>query len=832
MSELRHAVRALCRVPGTTALSIVTLGLGISATTTTFSAVYAALLRPVPYLQPDRLGYVHTTRQTPTSALARQRWSYALAGQVREHATSFESLGTFSRTSVTIGAADRAGTSPAADHADDSESAGQVEGEVVSAGYFETLRVRPIVGRVFSREDEAPGHAVAVISEAIWRARFDRDPAIIARAVTINDVPLAIIGVMPAGFDGVSGHAVVWIPAGMAPLLTYRDYLTSPQLFVSLIGRLKDGVTYARANGELAALARQLSFPATADGTRTVWSAGVMPLGDARVDPRQRRALLLLLTGSAGVLLVTCVNVALLLLARARGRRGEMAIRVALGASRGQIARQVLTESAALAIAGGTVGTVLSGWGVSWLRATAPVAIPTAANGYGQISPFASPAIDGMSLLCAAALAALAAMLAGLAPAALTARSDPAEALSQSSRGVTGGGFGATTSTLIAAQIAIAVLMLSGALLLIRTVHGLQDGRSAFDGQVLSFWIAPPTSRYEDAQGPAVVEQLLDRIARVPGVIVAGVNRCTPYGASCARTVLFLPGRATRSADAPVIGRHYVSPGYFRVVGIPLRRGRLITDDDRAGRRPVVVINETAARRFWPGEDPIGKRVWFGSGSMATDAAHSLEVVGVVADVKYWPANEPVGPDFYTSYLQFVWPSSMYVVKTADGGAVLPAIRRAVAEVNPALAVYDVRRIEERIAEAVAPAHFIASVTAMFAFSAAALAALGVFGVMAYSVSLRREELALRRVLGASAGALNRSVLRHAAVLAVTGSAAGVLVAISLLPALQAMLYGVSPLDPLTLTCAVVSMGLVALLAAVVPAVRASRVDPLMILRR
>ena len=831
MSELRHAVRALCRIPGTTALSIVTLGLGISATTTTFSAVYAALLRPVPYLQPDRLGYVHTTRQTATSALARQRWSYVLAEQVREYATSFESLGTFSRTSVTIGAAQRAGMRPAAERADDA-SAGQVDGEVVSAGYFETLRARPIVGRVFSREEEAPGHAVAVISEALWRARFDGDPAIITRAMTINDVPLVIIGVMPAGFDGVSGHAVVWIPAGMAPQLTYREYLTSPQLFVTLIGRLKDGVTYARANGELAALARRLSFPATADGARTVWSAAVMPLGDARVDPRHRRALLLLLAGSTGVLLVTCVNVALLLLARARGRRGEMAVRVALGASGGQIARQVLTESAVLAIAGGAVGTVLAGWGVSWLRAATPATIPTAANGYGQISPFASPAIDGMSLLCAAGLAALAALLAGLAPAALTARADPAEALSQSSRGVTGRGFGSATSALVAAQIAIAVLMLSGALLLVRTVHGLQDGRGAFDGQVLSFWIAPPTSRYADSQGPAVVEQLLDRITRVPGVTVAGVNRCTPYGASCARTVLFLPGQSTRSSDAPVIGRHYVSPGYFRAVGIALRRGRLITENDRAGHPPVVVINETAARRFWPGEDPIGKRVWFGGGSMVTDAAHPLEVVGVVADVKYWPANEPVGPDFYTSYLQFAWPSSMYVVKTVDEGAVIPAIRRAVAELNPALAVYDVRRIDERIGEAVAPARFIATVTGMFAFSAAALAALGVFGVMAYSVSLRREELALRLALGASPGALNRSVLRHAAALALAGSAAGVLIAISLLPALRAMLYGVSPVDPLTLMCAVVSMGLVALLAAGVPAARASSVDPLTILRR
>ena len=822
MSERTQAVRALCRIPGITALSIVTLGLGIAAATTTFSAVYAALLRPIPYPQPDRLGYLHTTRQTTAGGLTRQRWSYALAAQVREHATAFASLATYTRTSVTLGAE----TSSTADTAE------QVDGEVVSAGYFETLRVAPIVGRVFSRDEEGPGHAVAVISDALWRSRYGRDPAIATRTVPINGVPLTIVGVMPTGFDGVSGHAAVWIPAGMAPSLTYRDYLTTPQLFINLIARLKDGVTIGQANGELAALARQLRFPPSSDGMHAVWSAAVIPLGDARIDPRQRRALLLLLSGSVGVLLVTCVNVALLLLARARGRRGEMAIRVALGASRGQIARQVLSESTLLAIGGFAVGTVLASWGVAWLRSAAPPATPSPMNAYGQVSPFAAPAIDGVSLLCAASVAALAAIVAGLGPALLTARADPAEALSQSSRGVTGRGFGSAMAALAAIQVGVAVLMLSGALLLVRTLHDLQDGRSAFDGQAVSFWINAPASRYPDAAGPAIVGRLLERISRVPGVIDAGVNRCTPYGASCARSVLFMPGRSTRPSDAPPIGRHYVSPGYFRAVGIPLRRGRLISDDDRGDRPPVVVINETAARQFWPGEDPIGQRVWFGGGSAFMDAAHSLQVVGVVGDVKYWPANEPVGPDFYTSYLQFAWPSSLYVVKAADAAAVLPAIRRAVSEIDPALAIYDVHRIEERVGDAVAPAHFVATVTGLFAFSAAALAALGVFGVMAYSVSLRREELALRLALGASPAAINRSVLRRALTLAIGGSGAGMLIAVWVLPALRAMLYGVSPLDPLTLTCAAGAMALIAVLSAAVPAARASAVDPLIVLGR
>jgi predicted permease len=832
MSGMRQAVRALCRIPGTAALSILTLGLGIAATTTTFSAVYAALLRPIPFDQPGRLAYLQITRQTATEGLTRQRWSYALAGEVRGRARSFASLATFTRTSVAVGvAADQA--QRAGDHAENAEYAGaeQVDGEVVSAGYFETLHVAPSVGRTFTPDEEAPGHAVAVIGDALWRGRFGGNPAITSRSVVVNGVPLAIIGVMPAGFDGVSGRATLWLPAGMAPSLTYRDYLTTPQLFINLIGRLRDGVTLAQANAELAALARDLPQPSSVNGTPAIWSAAAIPLGEARVDPRQRRALLLLLAGGGGVLLVTCVNVALLLLARARGRRGEMAIRVALGALPGRLTRQILMESGLIAAGGAAVGTVLSGWAVAWLRMAAPAAPPSPMNAFGQLSSFSSPAIDAVSLLCVVGVAALSALLAGAAPAVAIARDDPAAALSQASRGVTGRGVHRAMSTLAVSQIAVAVLMLSGALLLVRTLHDLQGGRSAFDGRALSFWIDAPASRYSDRDGPAIVERLLDRIASVPGVIEAGVNRCTPFGSSCARSVLFMPGRSTRPSDAPPIGRHYVSPGYFHAAGIALRRGRLITDDDRDGRPSVVVINETAARRFWPGEDPIGKRVWFGGGSAFMDPAHSLEIVGIVADVKYWPANEPIGPDFYTSYRQFSWPSSMYIVRVTDAGAVLPSIRRAVAEIDPALAVYDAHRVDERVAEAVAPARFIASVTAMFAFSAAALAALGVFGVMAYSVSVRRDELALRIALGASPARLNRDVLRGAASMAIAGSAAGLLGAIWLLPALRAMLYGVSPLDPFTLGSSVAAMALVAVLAAAVPAARASAVDPVRLLK-
>jgi len=310
------------------------------------------------------------------------------------------------------------------------------------------------------------------------------------------------------------------------------------------------------------------------------------------------------------------------------------------------------------------------------------------------------------------------------------------------------------------------------------------------------------------------------------------VNRCTPYGASCARALLFLPGQSTRPADAPVVERHYVSGSYFGATGIALRRGRLLNDADRPGRPAVTVINETAARRFWPGEDPIGKKLWFSQNRGFDDPTRPVEVVGVVADVKYWPTNEAIGPDFYTSYLQFTYPSSMYIVNAVEGAEVLPAIRRAVAEIDPAMAVYDVRRIGERIAEATGGARFVASTTGLFAAAAAALAALGVFGVMAFSVTARRDELALRLALGATPHGLRTSVLWRALRLAAIGAAAGIALSTWVLRAAASAFYGVSAFDPLTLAAATAAMSILAIAAAAIPAWRASTTDPMLALRR
>ena len=804
------------RNPGTALLAVLTLGLGIAAATTTFSAVYAALLRPLPFAEADRLLFLHTTRQTARDGTVLARWSPAKADAVRRTARSFEAMAIYTRSSIAV-----SGQGDAA----------QVDAEVISAGYLETLRIVPALGRGFTPEEEAPGHPVAMLGDRLWTQRYNADPAVVGRTVNINGVALTIVGVMPPGFAGVSGQAMLWFPTGMAPQLTYSEYLTTPQHFLNVIARLRPDVTPAQARAELAVLGPQLPNVADPSAPPMQWSATAVPLSEARIDGGQRRSLTLLLAGGACVLLVTCANVALLLLARARSRRGEMAIRLALGASRGRLIRDLLTESATLAAAGAVVGVTLAAVGIAWLREAAPPVLPSPQNNYGQVAGFAAPGLDGTILLFVVALAGVTTLLFGVAPALAATSADPAQALALSSRAVTGRGRGRALNVLVAGQIAVAVLVCCGAMLLVRTVAHLQEARSAFDGSAVTFWINQPVSKYAERDGPAIVERMLGRIREVPGVLEAAVNRCTPYGSSCARTVLYFAGRPNAPGTAPVVGRHYVSASYFPALGIALRRGRLLNDGDRIGRPPVTVINETAARRFWPDEDPIGKRIWFGSAPGFTDPARPVEVVGVVADVKYWPINDAVGPDFYTSYLQFTYPSSMYLVKARDAAAIVPALRRAIADIDPGLPLYDVQLVTERVAEAVARPRFTATVTAVFAVSTAALAALGIFGVMAYSVSLRRDELALRLALGDTPRGIQRRVLADAVRLAAAGSLAGLVAGAWLLGSLRSLLYGIAPSDPIVLGIAVAVMGAIAVAAAAAPAWRAGATDPMTILR-
>ncbi len=817
MNDLRYSVRTLSRMGGVAVVAIATLAIGIAATTTMFSAAYAALLRPLPFSEPDRLVLLFTTRSTPDQGLALTRWSRPLIDTLTKSVTSYESIASFSPTLISISGGNG-----------DPE---QIDGETISPEYFATLRMTAAVGRTFTvEEDHAPGAAqVAVLSDRLWRRRYGSDPLLVGGTVRINDVPLTVVGIMPAGFTGLSDKSEIWIPRAMAPRLTYAEYLTTPQLFIPVVARLKDGVSLEQANAELAAASAAFPLPKREEDGR--WSAVAQPIGDARVDPTLRRSVLLLLAAAACVLLITCANVAGLLLARGRMRRRELAIRMAIGSGRARIVRQLLVESLVLAATAGAFGAVLAMWGVSIFERYAPAVLW---SGRVTIAPFSSAALDARALLFALGVTLATSVLCGLAPALETSSTQLTHALKEDER--SGGSRRKIFRGLVVTEIALAVLLLAAAGLLLDSFARMQQLRTGFatDG-VLTFWVRPPTSRYPVGDGPAIVDRLLKSIEQVPGVESAAVNRCTPF-TGCSRTTLFFADRPNDPRNAPVVGRHYTSADYFKTLAIPLLAGRVLTPNDRAGRPAVTVINESAARRFWPGESPLGKRVWFGgtTGPFA-DPSHAVEIVGVVGDVKYeavdWP-NATGRPEFYTSYLQFSFPDTMVVVKTRGAtSALVPALRRAVAAVDPALPIYDVLTLDDRIAVALSRPRFNATLVAGFAGAALLIAALGVYGMLSYSVSSRLREIGVRLALGAAPPRIVRFVLGEGLRLAAIGVVIGLFAALAAGRLTRSLVVDVSPSDPRLLALVAIVMLAVACLAAFLPARRASAVDPIVVLR-
>ncbi|MBI3401187.1 MAG: ABC transporter permease [Acidobacteria bacterium] len=854
--DLRYAARSLISLRGVALVAIATLALGIGATTTMFGVVDAELLRPPPFTDPDRLVIVSQTRTTPREGLAKLRWSYPniqalqqAVGRVLSdpagdqagpkgpalqttqdprvqkdppYASSpFETVASVTGANITIAGGDGA--------------AEQIEGELVSPDYFRTLRISPVMGRVFSAEEDAvPGAPdLAILGDRVWHQRFHSDPEILGKTVRINDVALTIVGVLPPGFTGITGKGEIWIPRTMAPRLTYADYLVTPQHFISLVARFRQGVPLSQANAELDAGAARLADTVAPPGAPgATWGAIATPLGEARVDANVRRSVLLLLAAAICVLVIACVNVASLLLARARTRRREFAVRLALGASRQRIVRLLLTEGLLLALAAGVCGTIVAAWGVAFFARTAPGISPTARNDYAAVAAFAMPTLDVRVLLFALVSTVGTTLLFALVPALQASRPDLVQDLKADERG---GQRHRALASLVVGEVAIAVLLVASAGLLIESFARMLDLRTGFStDRVITFWIRPPSSRYPPESGPAILERVLTRVEQLPGVEAAAINRCVPF-TGCARTVAFFPDRPAEKTAPPMVGRHYTSPDYFRALGIPLRAGRTLAESDRPGRPPVAVINETGARRFWPGENPIGKRVWFGATTGPfSDAAHAVEIVGVVGDVKYESVEQvdPSRADFYTSFRQFAYPDSIVIVKArASASALLPALRDAIAQVDASTPIFDVQSLDERIVGATSRPRFNATVVAAFAGTAMLLAAIGVYGVLSYTVSSRMRELGIRLALGADSRRLLALVLGQGVRLAGIGAAFGIAAALVAARLLQSVLVGVTATDARVLAIGATVMLAVAALAACLPARRAAAIDPNVVLR-
>ena len=802
-------------------LATLTLAIGIGGATTMFSVVYGAMFRPPPFADPDRLVILFNTRLTQKDGLQRLRWSYPNVEALKKTATSFEAVATATPTSISV-----------SEHGDPE----QIEGEVVMPDYFGIMRVRPMLGRTFLPEENTPGgdRTVAILSERIWRQRYGADPAVLGGTIRINDVPLTIIGVMPAPFAGLSGKATVWIPPAMAARLTYSEYMTSSQHFVMAVARLREPLE--RANAELRTIGAR--FADAGSPATTTWGAEAVTLADARVDLDYRRLALLLLASACCVLLIACVNVASVLLARARTRRRETAIRLAIGSGRRRLLQQLLAEGIVMAAAAAAIGTALAVWGMRLFASAAPPVVPMASNNYSAIAIFGVPSLDAGVLLFTLAATAATTIVFALVPAVGATGLELSTALKEDDRG--GGRSRRALGGLVVTEVALAVLLLVGAGVLIQAFARVQSLRVGFvqDG-VLTFWLRPSNSRYGPGDGPVIIERLLTRIQRVPGVDLAAVNRCTPF-TGCSRSVVFFADRANDPQNAPPVGRHYISAEYFRTLGIPIVSGRALTDADRAGAPPVTVISETAAKRFWPNEHPIGKQVWFGSTTGFANRDRAATIVGIAGDVKYEGVDNvstsaavpTLRPEFYTSYLQFSFPDTMVMVKSRlPESSLLPALRSAVATVEPSLPLYDILSLEDRVDGVLARPRFSAGLLAAFAGIALFLAAIGVYGMLSYSVSSRLRELGVRLALGAAPERVVALIVGDGLRLAAIGIVIGIGAALGGERLLRTLIPGVTAANVPLFAAVAAIMTSVAAIAAFVPAKRASAVDPIEVLR-
>lgn len=827
--EVRQTIRGLRRSPGFTAASVATLAIGIGATTAIFSLVHAALLQPLPYPEADRvvnLAFTIPASTSPTDEVSRSAaapdtmfaWSYPKYETLQELDHPFAQLAGYQAFDMNL-----TGT----------ERPERLSVEVVSATYFPLLDVQAEVGRVFSpEEDMTPAtHPVALLSHDLWTRRYGANPDLLGRDIEINDVPLTVIGIMRDGFSGLSGTAQVWVPMMMSPPLTYDQRLEERwSHWHSVVGRLVPGIDIAQAEAALPGLARAIgqAHPSPSSGGPE-WGMIARSLDAARMDPQLRRAAFVLFGAVGFVLLIGCVNVAGLLLARSKVRRREVAIRRAVGASRRHLVRQLLTESLVLSVIGGAAGALLAFWTTDALAA----AVPTIA-GADRISPLidlTNVGVDLPVLGFALGVSLLTGLLFGLAP-ALGASDVPAAGALHGRDPTDGAQVGRDArGALIAAEVALALVLMIGAGLMVQSFAALRGVALGFESEhVLSFRLQPSASQVDMAGAPLFQRNLIDRLEQIPGVEGVGVNTCSPLSSGCMGSmVLRVDDRSLQDESRIPVGVHPVGGDYFGTLGVPLIRGRLFDQRDAADAPLVAVVSETAARRLWPEGDAIGGRLNVAMYPFGEDMA---EVVGVVGDVKYRAVDAPTEPDVYIPSAHGARPrATIFVRTTADPLAVVPDIRTAVLETAPDLPVFDVVTLDERVADALARARFSALLLGLFGLVALGLAMVGIYGTIAYTVEQRRREIGVRMALGAQRTDVLALVVRGVVRPSVVGVAIGFVGAAALTRVLSGLLYGVGSLDVPTFIVVAAGLLAAALVAGIVPARRAAWTDPVVALR-
>ena len=822
LQDLRYAIRVMLKSPGFTAVAIISLALGIGANTSIFSVVNALLLKPLPYKNPEQLAQVFREYEQTGKGVERSEiWSYPKFSALRDNNDSFAQIAAVSSQNFPV---------------TDSDNPERLSTEIVSASYFPMLGVEAAIGRTFTpEEDQTPGaHPVAVIGHGIWQRRFGSDPNVIGRTIGLNKVPLTIVGVLPEGFKGQKGTAEVWVPMMMAPQLTFpRRLATAFAHWTEVIGRLKPEVNLAQARSEMeiaaAKVAEALPIPAQLAGTLPFESIRLTSLKEAKLDPAIGKSFLVLFGAVGFVLLIACVNIANLLLGRSVSRQKELAIRMALGAGRRRLVRQLLTESMLLGFAGGIVGLLVALWGVEVLSTFKP-AVQSQNGTYLGVLDFGKASIDAQVLGFNILLSIITGLIFGLLPALQASRADVSDALKEGSIHFRGRSRTrvrlSPRNVLAVTEIALALVLLIGAGLMIRSFARLQSLQIGFSpDHVMTMRVELP--KYKPEAEVAFEQQLLSRLGGLPGVEAAAVASGTPLSNNSAGTVMRIKGQP--DGDDMSVGLHSIGPDYFKTLRVPFLRGRAFDERDRVGAKLVAIVNESAARKFWPNEDPIGKEIWVGAG---WEQDQYGEIVGVVGDVKYGKVEEAFKPQVYLPYTQPTEPASFVMVRTTnDPTQIVAAVRSEILALDSNVPIFDIRTMEERSADATSRTRFGALVLGIFSTLALVLAAIGIYGVMSYSVSGRTREIGVRMALGAQPRNVLALVMRDGIVVTVAGIALGVALALAATKVLGSQLYGVGTTDTPTFVAVSFLFAVVALAASYIPARRAMKLDPMFALR-
>jgi putative ABC transport system permease protein len=822
--DLSYAVRCLRRQPAFTTMAVAMLALGIGASVAIFALMHAVMLKPLPFADPDRLMLVHLVGPRPGEPAPRQMiWSYPKYRVFRENQRTFVSTAAFSAWNWNL-----TGTN----------SPERLAGEMVEGSYFDVLGLEAPLGRGFSSAEtrSAGSTPLVVLGHRIWTERFGAGTDVLGGSLGLNGIPHTIVGVMPAGFRGLTGQADLWVPV---TTLSAADLEEKWNHSYYVVARRKDDVAPAQAVADVQVIGdlvhAQIGYPGEEAGVP--WSATAAPLDDERTDPLIRRSILLMMGAVVSVLLIVCINLANLTLVRGLARQRDVAIRFALGASRLRIVRQFMTESALLAAMGAVAAMGVAYGLLSAGAALMPDLRAVLPRGFGAASGLTRVGLgrlglDGATLVFTLVAAAAAAIMFGLVPAWRASRRDLTSTIKAGSSGSLAPGARGFSgrNLLILGEMALALVLLTAGGLMLKSVGRLHATELGFNPRsLLSVRIALPAIQYNAQRATQFLEQLVDRLAVRGDLEAVAYGSCAPVQGGCNGTTATFPDRPAPADDnRPVVGVLWASPAYFETLGIRLVRGRVFNEQDRVGQPKVVVINETAARELWRGEDPIGKRIGVGQGGFGDGA----EVVGVVADVRYGTVDGPAASDVYLPLLQSMRASGVIFVRSrAAAASVVAIVRSEVQALDPDLPLTDIRMMEERVDEATWRTRISAWLLGSFAALALLLVALGVYGVVSQGVQQRTREIGVRLAMGAARRDILGLIIGRLMWIVGAGIVLGIALAVPAMTLLTTLLYEVSPGDPWVLAPLGLLLLTVALLAGYIPARRATRLDPLTTLR-